>query len=142
MSVTDILINADVLPHQGEEKQLAKIICRSVDVDGRVIGIHSDNPILNTVVYDIEFPDWVIKPYATNIIAENIMRQVDTDEHYSQMLDAIVDHRKDDRAVTKEQKYITTKRGNRKLHQTTVGWQFLVKWKDGTDQWISLKVMK
>ena len=41
-----------------------------------------------------------------------------------------------------DQKYVTTKRGNRALCKTTIGWKFKVKWKDGTESWIPLKVMK
>jgi len=30
----------------------------------------NDNPLLNTLIYDVEFPDGNIKKYAANIIAE------------------------------------------------------------------------
>ena len=39
-------------------------------------------------------------------------------------------------------KYITTRSGTRRMRQTTVGWSFLVKWGDGSQQWIDLKVLK
>ena len=38
--------------------------------------------------------------------------------------------------------YDTTKRGVRKIRQTTIGWKFLIQWKDGSSSWISLKVLK
>ena len=39
-------------------------------------------------------------------------------------------------------KYITTWTGTRWRRQTTVGWSFLVKWGDGSQQWIDLKILK
>ena len=39
-------------------------------------------------------------------------------------------------------KYITTQTGMKRMKQTTVGWSVLVKWGDGSQQWIDLKVLK
>ena len=38
--------------------------------------------------------------------------------------------------------YITTKRGVRKLRQSTIGWKILCEFKDGSNRWVSLKVLK
>eukprot|EP00970_Alexandrium_tamarense_P013767 scaffold3678_cov106-Alexandrium_tamarense.AAC.1 len=119
-SLADTLINAEVLLPQGESKQLAKVIRRSVDADGHVIGMFNKNPILNTLLYDVEFPDGVTKHF----------------------VDGILEYRRNKSAVTKENQYVVTKRGRRKLRQTTVGWDFLVQWKDGTTQWLPLKLLK
>jgi len=46
-------INAEVLlPRDGEHMQTAKIIRRSKDQDGKLIGTHHAQPNLNTQVYD------------------------------------------------------------------------------------------
>ena len=45
-------------------------------------------------------------------------------------------------AVSKGDTYITTKRGVRKLRQTTIGWRFLCEWKDGSSSWVALKSLK
>jgi len=39
-------------------------------------------------------------------------------------------------------KYITTRTGTRRMRQTTDGRSFLVKWGDGSQQWIDLKIHK
>ncbi len=39
-------------------------------------------------------------------------------------------------------KYITTRTGTQRMRQTTVGWLFLVKWGDRSQQWIDLKILK
>lgn len=58
------------------------------------------------------------------------------------MLDSICDFKKDDNAVERDDVYITTKRGNRRIWQTTNGWNLLILWKDGIEQWIPLKLME
>ena len=70
--ITDQWINAELSLPQGEEMRNAKVIGRSKDSDGEVIGTYDENPFLNTIIYDVEFPDGEIKEYAANVIAENM----------------------------------------------------------------------
>ena len=58
----DLLMSTEVLPPQGEEKRLSKVIKMSVDSDGKVIGNYNELPVLNTMLYDVQFPDGSIKP--------------------------------------------------------------------------------
>ena len=53
----DKLISAEVCLPCGDGLHMAKVIGRSVDPDGNIIGTYNDDPILNTLVYDVEFPD-------------------------------------------------------------------------------------
>ena len=46
-SVTDTLINAEVILPHGEELIAAKVIRRSLDEDGKIIGNHNDMLIFN-----------------------------------------------------------------------------------------------
>ena len=141
-SVTDLLINAEVMLPNGHSQQMAKVIRRSVDSEGRVVGEFNDNPILNSLVYDVEFPDGVVKQYAANVIAENVLSQVDNSGFHTQALDRISMHERLGNAVSHKDAYITTKRGVRKLRQTTIGWRFLCEWKDGSSSWVPLKSLK
>merc|ERR1712110_155262 len=93
-SLTDTLINAEIMLPQGEEQVLAKVLRRSVDENGRVIGQFNENPILNTLVYECELPDGTIKEYAANVIAEQILDQVDDEGHYGQQIDTILKHKR------------------------------------------------
>ena len=72
-------MNAEVLLPQGEEKRLSKVIKRSVDSDGMVIGNYNELLVLNTMFYYVQFPDGSIKPYSANLIADNILMQADGD---------------------------------------------------------------
>ena len=49
---TDMLLNAEVLLPQGEEMKTAKVIRRSKNRDGNIIGSYNENPMLKTFVYD------------------------------------------------------------------------------------------
>ena len=140
---TDYLIHAEVLMPQEEELQVAKVKDRTKDADGNTIGTNDSNPILNSIIYDVEFPDGPIKQYAANTIAENMYSQLDSDGYSKTILEPIIDYKTDSNAVTKDDMYIMTKLSvQRCLYHTTVGRKLLIKFKDGSEQWIPLKVLK
>jgi hypothetical protein len=139
---TDLLIHAEVLLPQGEDLQSAKVKGRSKDASGSTIGSYDPNPLLNSIIYDVEFPDGVVKQYAANTIADNMYSQVDNEGHSQSLLKSIIDYKKDGHAVAKSDMYIYTKSGQRRLCQTTTGWKLLVQFRDGSEQWIPLKVLK
>ena len=70
--LTDYWIDNEVCLPQGEMITHDKVTWRSKDADGNIIGTYGDNPFINTVVYDVAFPDGIINKYAANIIAENM----------------------------------------------------------------------
>ena len=49
-SVADLLINEEVLLPQGEAQQMAKVIRRSIDINGNIIGDLDKTPSLNSLV--------------------------------------------------------------------------------------------
>ena len=102
-----------------------------------------DNPFLNTITYDIEFSNGQVKEYGANIIAKNMLTQVDLDGYSLSLMDSIIDHSKDpSQAIPMEDKYITTMSGQRRLQKTTKGWNLLIKWKNISKAWINLADMK
>ena len=141
-SLNDVLINAEVLLGYGDSAALARVIRQAVDSDGNVIDSWGSNPILNTLVYECEFDDGTIKEYSANVIAFNIYEEGDADGFSSSILYQIIDHKSSGEAVKLEYKYITTRTGTRRLRATTVGWSFLIRWGDGSTQWVDLKVLK
>ena len=52
------------------------------------------------------------------------------------------DHKQDNTAVPKSQKYTKNPSGQKRFPQTTVGWNLLVQWNDVSKQWIDLKLLK
>ena len=88
-----------------------KVAGRSKDINDDITGSYDPNPFLNTLTYHVEFPDGEIKECSANVIAENTHARVDEDAHDMQILDAIVDHRKDSSAVHKAGMCIRAKSG-------------------------------
>ena len=106
------MINAEVLLQNGDEVQNAKVIQHSIGPDGTIVGTYNDNPQMNSIVYDVEFPDGQVKEYSSNLIADNIISQVDNDGFSKSLLEAIVDYRKDELIATPTQdKYVFLKSG-------------------------------
>ena len=140
--VYDRILTAELqLPHN-DKQMLARVKQRHKDSDGNVKGKAHPNPWLDTRVYDVEFEDGTIKQYSANIIAQNILSQVDEEGNSYQMLDEIMEHRKLDTALNGDEAYIVTPRGQRKLKKTTQGWQLRILWKDGSTSWVNLRDMK
>jgi len=143
-SLVDLMIGIEVLLPQGEEGQeLCKVLRRSVDSAGKTTGIYNEHPHLNSMIYDVECPDGTVKQYGANIIAQNVLEQVeDPDGHYAERIKAVVDHRKQGNAVPRGKAYVTTRTGQKKLRQSTAGWDFLVEFHSGRRQWMQLKDLK
>ena len=101
-----------------------------------------ENSALNSIVYDVEFPDRTIREYATNVIAENMLSQVDEDGFSLSLMEGIVGYKRDPAtAFSKDDKYVVTRRGQKRLSKPTVGWKLLIRWMDGSESWIHLKDM-
>ena len=110
--------------------------------DGNGAGVVTPNPLTNTSLYEVEFPDGHVEELQCNIIAENMMSQVDSEGHYYQLLAGISDHRSTYLAITKKNGFIRIKIGNLQPKKTTMGWSIEVEWKDGSVSWVPLKDLK
>ena len=90
---TDTLINAEVLLQADNSAAIAKVMWRSVDDEGRVVGDYNENPLLNMIIYECEISDGTTKAYAANTIPTNIYMESDADGHSILLLCHIVDHK-------------------------------------------------
>ena len=103
--------------------------------------MHSSNPYLDTSLYEIEFNDGHVKSYAANLIAENIYEQLDDVGNKYHLIDEIIDHQKDNSAMShKDSEY--TFRGCTNQKRMTRGWFLCVQWKDGSMSWEHLHDLK
>jgi hypothetical protein len=135
MPVYDRILNSEVSLQTGEEMTVGRVTQCAIGPDGHGAGTYDDNPFLNTLIYEAEFP------YAANIIAENMLTQVDSDGYSITMMKGIIDYRKDDSAaVPKSDMYVVTNRGQKKMKN--FGWRLLIQWADDSESWIALKDMK
>ena len=107
-----------------------------------MIGHFDVNPLLNNIIYDVEFADGTIKKYAANVIAQNKYAAISDDGKCRQAIKSILDHRTNQDALFKSKKYIINKTGRRQMRKTTICWYTLVKCKNGEEQWVPLRMMK
>ena len=121
---------------------MARVMKRIKDNDGNGVGVATANPLTNTSLYEVQFPDGHVEELQYNIIAENMMSQVDSEGHHYQLLAEISDHQSNHLAITKKNGFIRSKNGNLHPKMTTRGWSIEVEWKDGSISWVPLKDLK
>ena len=109
--------------------------------DGSVIGRANANPILDTRTYEVKFPDGQMAEMAANVIAQNMYTMCDEEGNQFLLLAGIVDHRKDESAMTRADMYIR-KGSNIHVRKSTKGWKLCVEWKDGSTSWERLADLK
>ena len=73
------LINLELSMPEGEILRSAKVNGRTKGPDGKCMGTYDYNPIMNTMTYDVEFPDGDVREYAANVIAESMLSQIDNE---------------------------------------------------------------
>ena len=120
----------------GDQNLRGEVIRRRRDMNGRSIGVRHSNPILDTREYDVVFPDGTTQAYSANTIAEKLYSQVDDEGRSFSLFDEIIDHKRDDTALS------IGELSEDSPSYTTKGWGFLVSWKDGTSSYVPLREMK
>jgi phage baseplate assembly protein gpV len=116
----DNYVTAQVLLPRGEQMELATVLRRKRDADGRLIGKYNANPIQDTSEYEVQFSDGTVLEYAANDIAENLYSQVDDEGQLKVMMEDIVVDKKDSSAVTKQHATFA-KNGKTRKKLTTKG---------------------
>lgn len=136
-------INAEIsVPSQDGNKVTGRVVKRVKGNDGMAIGTSNSNPLLDTSEYIVEFNDGTSERYSANIIAENMLSQVDDEGARHEIFQEITDHRMNKRAIPKEKGFTVSHNGRKVPKVTTVGWELLVEWKSGESQWVPLKNVK
>ena len=135
----DKLIGSQILLDDGLK---ATVTRRMTNLDGSPIGRAHSNPLLDTRQYEVQLEDGTTDAYFANIIAENLFNQCDSEGRELLSFKEICDHRKNHRAISIENGYTISKNGNKTPKRTTVGWDILVEWRDGSTDWVALKDLK
>ena len=131
-----------MLPRYCDHQQASRGVVVSRNNEGQTIGKFNHNPVLNTKLYEVMFPDGLVHQYMANTIAESIYYQLDEYCHRYQLMYRIIIHKSDGRAFPKSEAFTVSRNRNRARKQTTKGWYLEVKWKYGTNAWVPLREMK
>ena len=65
------------LDQGGYRPEFSKVKKRLKDTNSRPIGVANENPILNSIMYEVKYRDWYVAAMASNTIADNLLLQVD-----------------------------------------------------------------
>ena len=79
----DPYLNMEIGLTRGDDGALHHAIIkrRKLDTDGNAVGTSNNNPLLDLQQYKVEFLDGTIEILTANIIAENLLAQVDEEGH-------------------------------------------------------------
>ena len=66
-------MNAEIALQRDDKVLKETVKRRSLGPDGVVAGRYDNNPILNSIIYDVGFSDGTLKEYAANMITINIL---------------------------------------------------------------------
>ena len=102
------------LPKRGEpDPQFAHFTERLRGANGIPIRKTSDNPILDTRIYEVEYADGKKSSLSSNLIAENMFVQIDEEGNLHVLMDDITDHNVDEVAVKSQDAFVTTSSGTK-----------------------------
>ena len=103
----DTYVNMELALDRGEDgPSFAKVTKRLRDANGLPIGTANDNPILDTRLYEVEYLDGYKASLYANEIAQNLFAQVDEEGNRYVLFDSIINHRKNSKALKKEDGFI------------------------------------
>ena len=137
----DTYIGAEVVLPKGNDMVSGTVRSRVKEFEGQPIAKADKDPILDTRVYNVEFSDGEVAELGANIIAECMYTQCDIEWNQYSLMDHIVDHRKDNNIVCKDNPNVTVNDKSYK-QKTTRGWQLCIEWKDKSTSWERLRDMK
>lgn len=73
------MLHAEVQLQLNNEVKCGTITRCLIGSEGNVCGRYDKNLMLNSMMYEVEFLDGLVREYAANVIAENMITQVDQD---------------------------------------------------------------
>ena len=94
---------------------------KRVIYDGTSTDEGNCNSMHEKSLYKVEYPDGTTEQLTDNVIAENMLSQVDSETHYYQVLTEVTGHKKYDSAIDKVDGFIKFISGNLHQKRTTCG---------------------
>ena len=92
------------------------------DANGRPIGIASDNPIMDSRMYEVKKNDGHTVYLAGNIVAVNLFAQFDQARNQFTILYSLTGTRTDGTQVLQQYSFVHISTGTKRIVNTTKGW--------------------
>ena len=116
-----------------------RVRSRKRDDNGDLIGIKNQNPILDLIIFVVEFADGKVDEYNTIKMAEALYCELDEEGFDTHILDEILDHRKSETDINIDK---GLSNGNKSPVITTKGWDVKRRWVDNSFDWLLLSQVK
>ncbi|KAI2513325.1 Reverse transcriptase (RNA-dependent DNA polymerase) [Fragilaria crotonensis] len=141
---TRVIDDDAMLPHAEDEiddnKGLVEV--ESDQYVGMELALPRGDDCMMVHAEEVEFINGHVEELTANIIAENLIAQVDDEGRRQMILEEILDHRTTSEAIPKSQGTYVNHYGVKRQKQTTRGWESLIQWKDGSTDLDALKDFK
>ena len=99
---------------QGEHRpEFARVKNRLKDANGRPIGVATDNPILYSRMYEVEYFNGYVSEMAANVFAENLFVQFDQEGNRFLLIEYIIETRTNGTQTLEQDVFFITKRGTK-----------------------------
>jgi hypothetical protein len=121
----DQYVGAHVRFPIGDEIRSGKVVRCKRELDDTVRGRANANSMLDTRIYEFEFPNGHSYEYTTNVIADNMYAQSDIEGRQYNLMEGIIDHKNDRHVIEPADMYINHG-SNKKMRKTTKGWHLCV----------------
>jgi hypothetical protein len=96
-----------------DDERWGRVIKCAKGIGGEAVSHAHANPFFDTREYKVKFTNGTIEQYAANVIAKNMYAQVDDEGNMFQLLDEIMDHKKNNTAIDITNGTVTTSSGNK-----------------------------
>ena len=131
------------LPKRGQPEPHFAHVTKCLRVaNGIPISKASDNPILDTRMYEVEYVDGKKYALSANLIAENMFAHIYEEGNRHMLMDKITDHWFDEAEVKSHDFFLNTSSGTNCRRQTTQGLILCIKWRYRNTTWMDLKDIK
>lgn len=94
---------------EGEGSEVIQVKRWCIDDEGHKVGASTNNILLDTRNYNYISQSGDSEIFAANIIAENLLSQIDEERHQQLMIDEIINHRSNSSAIPKYQETYFTR---------------------------------
>ena len=124
LEVGDHYIVADMLLSREDQMARGHVVAQSCDANGNIMGRAHTNPILDTILYQVEFSGGKVTEITMNIIAKSMYTQCDADENEYLLLDSLIDTCKTNKAIYLTDQWIS-KWDRPVTSKCTAAWKFM-----------------
>ena len=97
------------LEKEGDHPQLDMVVKGSKDNEGNVIGLANQNPIMDTIMYEVQLLDCKTQELSENVIIENIFAQVNQEGRRHILLESIIIIRTNEQGMSYKDSLIASK---------------------------------